>query len=123
MASANTDPADDAVILRVDTDLDVDTLTERAAGVDEVRIHVTAFTDGRFFSQVRALVESPSFRGRIAVHGDLLPDQIGLLERYGVDDITLENGLRAEDRPRFLAGAYRERRLEGVPARKKGVQP
>lgn len=95
----------------VDTSVDVHELVRRSAGAARVRIRVPVFTDGRVFSQVRALVESDVFDGVIEVRGDLLPDQVTLLERYGVREVWLENGMSKDDQPRYLTGAYRERRL------------
>ncbi len=108
-------------VVEIDTAFDVHELIERAAGAERVRIQVPSFTDGRVFSQVRALVESASFDGVIEVRGDLLPDQVTLLERYGIRDVVLDNGMSADDRPRYLNGAYRERRLASI-ARRQSAQ-
>ncbi len=98
-------------VIEVDTTVAVAELLERAAQAARVVIRVAAFTDGRFFSQVRALSESREFTGAIEVRGDLLPDQAELLARYGVTEVILENGLDLADRPRFINAAWRERRL------------
>ena len=110
-------------VLEVDTAVGVADLLERAAGAGRVRIHVPQFTDGRVFSQVRALRESAAFDGVIEVHGDLLPDQVTLLERYGVRNVALENGMNADDRPRYVTGAYRERRLKAGDHRPPSQRP
>jgi uncharacterized protein (DUF934 family) len=109
-------------ILRVDTTVAVDEVLRQSIGLECVRIHVPSFTDGRVFSLVRALFESPHFKGAIEVHGDLLPDQVPLLQRYGVHAIELENGMDIEDRPRFITGAWREQRLGSGPGNIKGVK-
>lgn len=99
------------LVIEVDTTVAVAELLERAAHAARVVIRVAAFTDGRFFSQVRALAESREFSGAIEVRGNLLPDQAQLLARYGVCEVVLENGLDLADRPRFINDAWRERRL------------
>ncbi|MCZ7599046.1 MAG: DUF934 domain-containing protein [Gammaproteobacteria bacterium] len=62
-------------MIEVDTTVAVAELLERAAHAARVVIRVAAFTDGRFFSQVRALAESREFSGAIEVRGNLLPDR------------------------------------------------
>lgn len=109
-------------VLHVDTGVAVEEVLRQSIGVERVRIHVPSFTDGRVFSLVRALVEAQHFHGVIEVHGDLLPDQVPLLERYGVHAIELENGMNIEDRPRFITGAWRERRLGSRPGDIQGVE-
>ncbi len=107
----DTDSVDERLVVDVDTAVTVDELVARAAGARRVRIQVPSFTDGRVFSQVRALSETSTFDGEVEVHGDLLPDQLPLLEQYGVADIVLENGMDAADRPGYIRVAYRERLL------------
>ncbi|KAA3625404.1 MAG: DUF934 domain-containing protein [Proteobacteria bacterium] len=91
--------------MEVDTELPIPDLLARAADVARVVIRVASLTDGRVFSQVRALIDDPSFAGAIEVRGDLLPEQGEILSRYGVSEVVLENGLDLDDGAGYLRQA------------------
>lgn len=117
MTGINDLGAAGADLLNIDTALPVAELLRLAKADSQIAIHVPSFSDGRVFSQVRALSECPWFRGRVTVHGDLLPEQADLLSYFGVVDVVLCNGLDLADRPTVpVRGSYRERRGGALPA-------
>ncbi|GJL83719.1 MAG: hypothetical protein DHS20C01_33530 [marine bacterium B5-7] len=114
---ANKPEHDDTIcerLLSVDADTDIEELVSASNDVDRILIHVPVFTDGRIFSLVRRLQEHRDFTGKIAVRGDMLPDQVTLLHRLGVTEICLDNGLDINDQPREITRSYRERRIDVV---------
>lgn len=63
-----------------------------------VVMDINPFTDGRSFSQIRALREHLGFRGEIRVMGDFLRDQMFFLHRLGANTFQFAPGTDLKDR-------------------------
>lgn len=63
-----------------------------------VVLDMTAFTDGRSFSQARLLRDRLGFAGEIRVRGDFLRDQMFYLSRSGVTAFEFPEDTHLEDR-------------------------
>ncbi len=62
-----------------------------------VAIRFPSFTDGRGYSAARELRERHGWRGPLMACGDVLRDQLLLLERCGFDTFRLRSGASIED--------------------------
>ncbi len=74
-----------------------------AQGLALVELHIPYFKDGRVFSWARLLRTRLGFAGEIRVTGHFLLDQIGFLQRVGVDSFLLPKRLSAADARRAVA--------------------
>lgn len=81
--------------LSLNTDDDVKSLTVWFPMLKMIELNIGKFTDGRVFTQARALREA-GFKGEIKVVGPVIPDQAGFFARVGVDTLVIENSDRAE---------------------------
>ena len=59
------------------------------AHLDLIVIHFAKFTDGRAYSIARLLRETHNYQGELRATGDVLIDQIPLLERCGFDSFEI----------------------------------
>lgn len=88
-----------------------------AAQAPIVVITLPAFTDGRAYSLARRLREHHAFTGELRAAGDVLLDQIPLLERCGFSsfEVTNEPTLRALARRHVpsVAGSYQRGAIAG----------
>ncbi|MFT4570164.1 MAG: hypothetical protein ACI8TX_000815 [Hyphomicrobiaceae bacterium] len=57
-----------------------------------VAVEFPKFTDGRGYSTARLLRERLGFRGELRAIGDVLPDQVGFMQRCGFDAMELVEG-------------------------------
>lgn len=80
------------------------------AAADMIVVRLAKFTDGRAYSLARRLREALGFEGELRASGDVLLDQLPLLERCGFDsfEITDAATCRALERGHVpeLATAY-----------------
>jgi uncharacterized protein (DUF934 family) len=76
-------PASSAVSLG-NTD-EVGQLGPRLGGLTLIALHFPKFSDGRAYSQARALRERFGYRGELRATGDVLQDQLPFLLRCGFD--------------------------------------
>jgi uncharacterized protein (DUF934 family) len=80
------------------------------SGVAVVELQFPKFTDGRAFSQARLLRQRLGFAGEIRATGDVLIDQLQMLQRCGFTQAVLraDQSLEAAQRQlaRYGAGFY-----------------
>ena len=76
----------------------IEDLREDLALLSMVVIEMNPFTDGRSFTQIRALREHLGFRGEIRVLGDFLRDQMFFLHRLGANAFEFAHGTDLKDR-------------------------
>jgi uncharacterized protein (DUF934 family) len=92
---------------------DVDPQVLDLAQVERIELHFPKFTDGRAYSQAYLLRRRLSFQGELVATGEVLVDQLALMQRAGFDLAVL----RADQcpdlarrvyaaHPGFVAGAY-----------------
>lgn len=77
--------------LSVSNEADVRTLD--LAGVARIDLHFPKFTDGRAYSQAVMLRRRQGFAGDIRATGDVLPDQLLLMQRSGFSSAVLKPGV------------------------------
>jgi len=70
------------------------------AGVDRIDLHFPKFTDGRAYSQAFLLRRRLGFKGELRATGDVLVDQLQLMQRSGFDSAVLraDQSLAAAER-------------------------
>ncbi|MCA3238928.1 MAG: DUF934 domain-containing protein [Curvibacter sp.] len=83
---ATTEPQGLAVLTLAN---DADPRALSLEGVDRIDLHFPAFTDGRAHSQAFLLRRRLGYRGEIRATGDVLADQLPLLERNGFTEAVL----------------------------------
>jgi uncharacterized protein (DUF934 family) len=69
-------------------------------GVDRIDLHFPKFTDGRAYSQAYLLRRRLGFTGELRATGDVLVDQLQLMQRSGFDSAVLraDQSLAAAER-------------------------
>ena len=77
---------------------DADPREQTLAGVARIDLHFPKFTDGRAFSQAFLLSRRLGFKGDIRATGDVLVDQLALMQRSGFTSAVLR-----ADQPMDLA--------------------
>ena len=99
-ASASAAPAPG--VLQIANDADVLALAAEGAlqGVTCIELNFPKFTDGRAFSQVVLLRRRLGFTGELRATGDVLIDQLLLMQRSGFTSAVLAAGVNAEAAPR-----------------------
>lgn len=116
------EPQDDAAnVLVLPNDADPETVS--LEGVDRIELAFPKFTDGRAYSQAFHLRRRLGFRGDIRATGDVLVDQLVLMERTGFSSAVLKEGKDPADAerqfarfPAFYQGDVREQpRFRRVP--------
>lgn len=68
---------------------DADPLLVDLNGIKRIDLHFPKFTDGRAYSQAFLLRRRRDFQGEIRATGDVLPDQLALMQRTGFDAAVL----------------------------------
>jgi uncharacterized protein (DUF934 family) len=68
---------------------DADPRTVTLDGVDRIELNFPKFTDGRAYSQAFLLRRRLGFQGELRATGDVLPDQLQLMQRSGFDSAVL----------------------------------
>lgn len=77
--------------LELENTVDVETLTDILPHFAMVALQFPAFTDGRAYSQARALRERMQFTGDIRACGDVLSDQLLYMSRCGFSSFAFAN--------------------------------
>lgn len=101
---------------------DVDPQVLDLAQVERIELHFPKFTDGRAYSQAYLLRRRLSFQGELVATGEVLVDQLALMQRAGFDLAVL----RADQPPDlarrvlaaypgFVAGDYQADARNGSP--------
>ena len=97
---------------------DVDPRTLDLTGVTRIDLQFPAFTDGRAYSQAFLLRRRLHFAGELRATGDVLIDQLVLMQRTGFDVAVLAEGVDASAAQRQLdryAGFYQGSAVETQP--------
>ena len=99
-ASAALSPA--SGVLQIANDADVLALAAEGAlqGVACIELNFPKFTDGRAYSQAVLLRRRLGFTGELRATGDVLIDQLLLMQRSGFTSAVLAAGVNAEAAPR-----------------------
>ncbi|MGP1425080.1 DUF934 domain-containing protein [uncultured Ottowia sp.] len=99
-ASASAAPAPG--VLQIANDADVLALAAEGAlqGVTCIELNFPKFTDGRAYSQAVLLRRRLGFTGELRATGDVLIDQLLLMQRSGFTSAVLAAGVNAEAAPR-----------------------
>lgn len=79
---------------------DADPLAVALEGVGRIELEFPKFTDGRAYSQAYLLRRRRGFRGDIRATGDVLVDQVVLMQRTGFSSAVLKDGKDPADIPR-----------------------
>ena len=97
-ASASAAPG----VLQIANDADVLALAAEGAlqGVTCIELNFPKFTDGRAYSQAVLLRRRLGFTGELRATGDVLIDQLLLMQRSGFTSAVLAAGVNAEAAPR-----------------------
>lgn len=82
--------------LWLEPDADLNTLAEDLHYFMVIAIHFPKFADGRGYSLARLLRERYHYEGEIRAVGDVLHDQLFLMQRVGFDAWALKDGKNAE---------------------------
>lgn len=101
-ASASAAPAPESGVLQIANDADVLALAAEGAlqGVTCIELNFPKFTDGRAYSQAVLLRRRLGFTGELRATGDVLIDQLLLMQRSGFTSAVLAAGVNAEAAPR-----------------------
>lgn len=94
LAAGDTLPSPLGVVLEPEQDLRP--LAPSLIGLDLVALRFPKFTDGRPASRARLLRERYGFRGEIRALGDILVDQLQMLQRCGFDSFVLADSQSAD---------------------------
>jgi len=68
---------------------DIDPRTVSLNGITRIDLRFPKFTDGRAYSQAYLLRRRMGFTGELRATGDVLPDQLQLMQRSGFDTAVL----------------------------------
>jgi len=97
---------------------DVDPRTLDLSGVQRIDLQFPSFTDGRAYSQAFLLRRRLRFAGELRATGDVLIDQLLLMQRTGFDVAVLAEGVDASAARRQLeryAGFYQGSAVHAAP--------
>lgn len=101
---ASTDHAapaeDDPRIVHLANDADPFDLKDRLGEIERIDLDFPSFTDGRAFSQAYLLRRRLGFKGDLRATGDVLIDQLLLMQRTGFSSAVLKEGVDASDAQR-----------------------
>jgi uncharacterized protein (DUF934 family) len=79
---------------------DANPLEVSLEGIDRVELNFPKFTDGRAFSQAWLIRRRRKFQGDIRATGDVLIDQLVLMQRSGFSSAVLKEGKDPADAQR-----------------------
>ena len=101
-ASAAPSPSPAPGVLQIANDADVLALAAEGTlqGVTCIELNFPKFTDGRAYSQAVLLRRRRGFTGELRATGDVLIDQLLLMQRSGFTSAVLAAGVNAEAAPR-----------------------
>lgn len=110
-------------VLALTNDADVIEHAEAIAKASRVELHFPSFTDGRAYSQAYLLRRRLGFRGDLRATGEVLADQLMLMQRTGFSSAVLAEGVAPEDARRQLArfpAFYQGDARQDAPYRREG---
>ncbi|WP_175733272.1 DUF934 domain-containing protein [Burkholderia ambifaria] len=81
--------ASDTAVLTIGNDEELPPLAARIAQAARIDLHFPSFTDGRAYSQAYLLRKRFGFAGDLRATGDVLIDQLLLMERTGFSSAVL----------------------------------
>ena len=84
-----TDPRPDELTTVLQVSNDADPLALALTGVQCIELHFPKFTDGRAYSQAMMLRRRCGFDGDIRATGEVLVDQLPLMQRSGFSSALL----------------------------------
>jgi uncharacterized protein (DUF934 family) len=86
----------DKLGVRIDPTDDVSPLAEHLDALGIVAVNFPKFADGRGYSKARMLRDRHGYKGELRAVGDVLPDQLYLMQRCGIDAFALKDGKDTE---------------------------
>ena len=89
--------------LHIANDADPIALSADIAKADVIDLHFPKFTDGRAYSQAALIRKRLGFTGELRATGDVLVDQLQLMQRTGFSTAVLRDGQSMEAAKRMLA--------------------
>ncbi|GAB7540168.1 DUF934 domain-containing protein [Burkholderia sp. 22PA0099] len=92
----------EGTVLALANDADVSEHAEAIARAARVELHFPAFTDGRAYSQAYLVRRRLGFRGDLRATGEVLADQLQMMERTGFSSAVLAEGVAPDDAQRQL---------------------
>ncbi len=98
----NADAASDGA-LSIANDADPMALQADIAKAAVIDLHFPKFTDGRAYSQAVLIRKRLGFTGELRAVGDVLVDQLQLMQRTGFDTAVLRDGQSVATGERMLA--------------------
>ncbi len=114
--NASADEANNPAVLALPNDADAS--QTNLAGIERVDLHFPKFTDGRAYSQAVVLRRRCGFKGEIRATGDVLLDQVLLMQRSGFSSAQLRDDQDATHASVLLsqfAGFYQGDALQAQP--------
>ena len=97
----NSDKSADA--LQIANDADPIALQADIAKAAVIDLHFPKFTDGRAYSQAALIRKRLGFKGELRATGDVLVDQLQLMQRTGFSTAVLRDGQSMAAAERMLA--------------------
>ena len=97
----NSDKSADA--LQIANDADPMALQADIAKATVIDLHFPKFTDGRAYSQAALIRKRLGFKGELRATGDVLVDQLQLMQRTGFSTAVLRDGQSMAAAERMLA--------------------
>ena len=92
-----------AAPLQIANDADPIALQADIANAAVIDLHFPKFTDGRAYSQAALIRKRLGFKGELRATGDVLVDQLQLMQRTGFSTAVLRDGQSKEAGERMLA--------------------
>ena len=89
--------------LHIANDADPIALSADIAKADVIDLHFPKFTDGRAYSQAALIRKRLGFTGELRATGDVLVDQLQLMQRTGFSTAVLREGQSLAAAERMLA--------------------
>ena len=89
--------------LHIANDADPIALSADIAKADVIDLHFPKFTDGRAYSQAALIRKRLGFTGELRATGDVLVDQLQLMQRTGFSTAVLREGQSMAAAERMLA--------------------
>ncbi|WP_423368434.1 DUF934 domain-containing protein [Burkholderia sp. LMG 32019] len=118
-------PSHDAATLTIGNDEELPPLAAQIAQAARIDLQFPSFTDGRAYSQAYLLRKRYGFAGDLRATGDVLVDQLLLMERTGFSSAVLGDGTDITAARRQLdrfPGFYQRDAREAMPQQNAATQ-
>lgn len=89
--------------LQISNDADPLAMQDAITQAPIVTLHFPKFTDGRAYSQAMLIRQRLGFKGDLRATGDVLVDQLQLMQRTGFSSVVLRDDQSKEVAQRMLA--------------------